>query len=68
MNSILTCNPGASRMQQTIMVTRSRMAYMSLAEVEFLQEGQAAQQREQAAEPQQHAREPTDRRAPMVVV
>ncbi len=55
-------------MQQTIMVTRSRMAYMSLAEVEFLQEGQAAQQREQAAEPQQQAREPTDRRAPMVVV
>ena len=53
-------------MQLTIMVTRRRMAYMSLDEVEFLHDGQAAQQRLQAADPQQQARPPTDKRAPMI--
>ncbi len=53
-------------MQDTTMV-RSRMtAYMILEEVEFLQEGQAAQHREQAADPQQQARAPTDKSAPMM--
>ena len=52
-------------MQETIMV-RSRMtAYMILAEVEFLQDGQQLQQRPMAALPQQQAKLPTDRRAPM---
>ena len=39
---------------------------MSLEEVEFLHDGQAAQQRLQAADPQQQARPPTDKRAPMI--
>ena len=42
------------------------MAYMSLEEVEFLHDGQQAQQREQAADPKQQARPPTERRAPMM--
>lgn len=50
-----TCNPG-ERVIQAAMVPRSSMrAYMILDEVEFLQEGQALQQREQAALPQQQA-------------
>ena len=40
---------------------------MILAEVEFLQEGQAAQHKEHAAEPQQQARPPRDRIAPIFV-
>jgi len=38
---------------------------MILDEVEFLQSGQQAH-KEQAAEPKQQAREPTDKRAPML--
>jgi len=41
------------------------MAYIILAEVEFLHDGQAAQHNEQAAEPQQHARLPSERIPPM---
>ena len=62
----LACSPGARRTLQTTMVTSRRTAYMILEEVEFLQDGQAAQHREKAAEPQQQARAPTDIRAPIL--
>jgi len=42
------------------------MAYIILAEVEFLHDGHAAQHNEQAAEPQQHARLPSERIPPMI--
>ena len=52
-------------MHETIMVTRRRMAYMILAEVELLQEGQQEQQRPTAEAPQQHANVPKEMMAPM---
>lgn len=54
-------------MQETIKVTSMRMAYISLEDVEFLHDGQAAQQREQAAEPQQQANAPRDITAPILL-
>jgi len=54
-------------MQDTIVVSSKRKAYIILAEVEFLQEGHAAQHREQAAEEQQQARLPSDITPPMMV-
>jgi len=50
-----TCNPGAKSTHETIMVSSRIMAYIILEEVEFLQDGHAAQQSEQAVEPQQQA-------------
>ena len=47
-------------MQFTINVSKSINAYMILADVEFLQDGHAAQHMEQAADPQQHAKLPMD--------
>ena len=38
-----------------MVATSKSKAYMIREEVEFLHEGQAAQHREQAADPQQHA-------------
>jgi len=45
-------------MQDTMVPMRRNRAYTILVDVEFLHPGQAAQQRLQAALPQQHAREP----------
>lgn len=42
-------------MQETTVPTSNMMAYMILVEVEFRQEGQAAQHNEQAVLPQHHA-------------
>lgn len=45
------------------------MAYISLEDVEFLHDGHAAQQREQAAEPQQQASAaPIETTAPILVI
>ena len=52
--------------EDTIMVSKSTMAYIILDEVEFLQDGHAAQQRPQAADPQQQAKAPMDMMQPMV--
>ncbi len=48
------------------MVSSKRTAYMILEEVEFLQDGQQAQHRDTAEVPQQHARPPRDKMAPMI--
>ena len=50
-----SCNPGDNIIQATAVPSRSIMAYIILVEVEFLHDGQAAQQSWQAAEPQQQA-------------
>ena len=53
-------------MHETINVSTRISAYIILADVEFLQEGQAAQHKEHAAEPQQQARLPRDRIPPIL--
>ena len=48
-------SPGLSMMHAVMVPRRSMIAYMILEELEFLHDGQAWQQRPQAALPQQHA-------------
>ena len=55
-------------MQLTINVSKRINAYMILADVEFLQDGHAAQHIEQAADPQQHAKLPMDSIPPIFFI
>lgn len=50
-----SCNPGASVMAETIAPKSNMMAYINRVEVEFLHDGHAEQQSEQAVPVQQHA-------------
>ena len=64
----ITCSPGARRTQQRLMMSRSRSAYMTLEEVEFLQEGTQEQQSPKAAVPQHMASVPKEMIAPILRV
>ena len=55
-------------MQDTTVVNRRRSAYIILADVEFLHDGQAAQHSEVAAEVQQQARPPSERIPPILTL
>ena len=50
---------------ETIRVSNKMRAYIIRADVEFLQDGHAAQHNEQAADPQQQAKLPMDRIPPI---
>jgi len=53
-------------MHDTTVVKSKSKAYIILADVEFLHDGQAAHKHEHAAELQQHAKPPSERIPPMV--
>ena len=52
---MVSCNPGASRMQESTVTASSISAYIMRELVEFAHDGHAEQHRLQAAEPQQQA-------------